>query len=547
MLVGWFCLVVCCKCYVDFGSEFFWWRVMVLLMCFFVVRLVIVGGLVGVVGLGLIVFVELFVLFDIIDFFVVVLCRWVKGVWFCCDFLDIWVFFVDGLFRGGNGFGFDLKILVLSLLCLCDGWVLVLGGFGGLVEFVGLFVGLLGGDGGGCLWFLIGCFYENFVGVFMFGRIIEFFCKVLFCGSINMFFLGVDLVSVLLFILMGVWVVLLVVSMNEVWLLDDVCCVGGFRFGVLVLLSGLEKLNDGCGKVEIFELMEGDCWYGVNLGDKILLLVENLWDFWEWNDVFIGVLNFLLLVELLWEDIKFEECLVNRGWGGISFLVLWEVVLDIFLGELVIEWVGVDVGRGIFFCVIVFVSWVGGVVVFIGFGECFFWVLILNKFLWFCFCFWFVFFCELKVGGSFGIGIFCLGVGGIWFIWGCIDIGWLLILVFIFGLNLEFVLCCVVNFFLEVELWDMDWKYFDFFCMINGFLVVNGGSWFMCCLDFWFFCSCFVSRWFCSVKVLRGDSFGGVLFVIWRWGDCSGCLMEVEDFDFMLIKLGWFVMVLFVM
>lgn len=188
---------------------------MALLTCSSAVRSAIVGGLAGVAGPGLIVLAESLVLFDIIDLPAAASCRWAKGARPRCDSPDTRALSVDGLPRGGNGSGPDLKISVLSLLRSCDGRVLASGGFGGPVELVGLLAGLLGGDGGGCPWFSTGCSHENLAGAFMSGRTTEFLCKALPRGSTNTSSLGVDSVSASLLILMGVWAASSVVSMNE--------------------------------------------------------------------------------------------------------------------------------------------------------------------------------------------------------------------------------------------------------------------------------------------------------------------------------------------
>ncbi len=124
---------------------------------------------------------------------------------------------------------------------------------------------------------------------------------------------------------------------NEVWLSEDVWRTGGSRVGVPALLRGLEKLNEGRGRPEASELMEGDRCAKPRLGESAPLLVENFLGPCECIDV-LNELSPSPSVDSS-DDMTLEDRLENDGRGGRSPVASNEFILVGFSGELTIEYV----------------------------------------------------------------------------------------------------------------------------------------------------------------------------------------------------------------
>jgi len=124
---------------------------------------------------------------------------------------------------------------------------------------------------------------------------------------------------------------------SDEWLSDDACRTGKSRFGVPALLSGLEKLKLGRGRLEMSELMEGDRCARPRPGERTPLLLENFRGACEWIDV-LRELKPSPSVDSC-EDIMLEDRFENEGRGGRSPATSKVCIFESFSGELAMEYV----------------------------------------------------------------------------------------------------------------------------------------------------------------------------------------------------------------
>lgn len=127
---------------------------------------------------------------------------------------------------------------------------------------------------------------------------------------------------------------------KEAWLSDEAWRAGGSKLGVPTLLIGLEKLNDGRGKPDVSELIEGDRWYGGNAGESTpALLLDILRGPKEWNEL-PSELGPSSSVDSSGDDIKLDVRFVKIGLGGTKPAASKESILCSLSGEVVVEKLG---------------------------------------------------------------------------------------------------------------------------------------------------------------------------------------------------------------